>query len=343
MRAARIHRYGPPEVLSIDDVPQPRPGPLDVLVEVHAASVNPVDWKIRSGGQRALIHYRLPWTLGLDVSGRVAEVGRAVTRFRVGDEVYGSPTHRRPGTYADYVAIDERALALKPRRLTHIEAASIPLIGLTAWDALVVGGRLRAGQRALIHAGSGGVGTFAIQLAKALGAHVATTTSARNAELVRSLGADEVIDYREQRFEEVLSEYDFVLDALGGRERDRSLRILKRGGRLATMIGGFPEAVKKRGVVLGTALALIQLAAVRARAARYGVEVYQVLRESDGRMLAAITAHIERGAIRPVIDRVFPLEGIAEAHAYSESGRARGKIAIAIRGGAGFGKVDPGG
>jgi len=332
MRAARIHRYGPPEVLSIDEVPEPEPGPRDVVVEVHATSVNPVDWKIRSGGQRALIHYRLPWTLGLDVSGRVVKVGSAVTRFRIGDEVYGSPTHRRPGTYADYVAIDERALALKPRNLTHVEAASIPLVGLTAWDALVVGGRLRAGEKALIHAGSGGVGTFAIQLAKALRAHVATTTSARNVELVRSLGADEIIDYRERRFDEVLAGYDLVLDALGGQERDRSLRVLKKGGRLPTMIGGFPEETKKRGVVLGAITATLKLASLHLRAAMRGVEVYMVLRESDGRMLEAITSHIERGAIRPVIDRVFPLEAIAEAHAYSESGRARGKIAIAVRG-----------
>lgn len=332
MRAARIHRYGPPEVLSIDEVPEPEPGPRDVVVEVHATSVNPVDWKIRSGGQRALIHYRLPWTLGLDVSGRVVKVGSAVTRFRIGDEVYGSPTHRRPGTYADYVAIDERALALKPRNLTHVEAASIPLVGLTAWDALVVGGRLRAGEKALIHAGSGGVGTFAIQLAKALRAHVATTTSARNVELVRSLGADEIIDYRERRFDEVLAGYDLVLDALGGQERDRSLRVLKKGGRLPTMIGGFPEETKKRGVVLGAITATLKLASLHLRAAMRGVEVYMVLRESDGRMLEAITSHIERGAIRAVIDRVFPLEAIAEAHAYSESGRARGKIAIAVRG-----------
>lgn len=331
MRAARISRYGPPEVFSIDDVPVPRPGPHDVLIEVHAASVNPVDWKIRSGDQRALIHYRLPWTLGLDVSGRVTEVGRRVTRFRVGDEVYGSPTHRRPGTYADYVAVDERALALKPRRLTHFEAASIPLVGLTAWDALVVGGRLRAGDKALIHAGSGGVGTFAIQLAKALGAHVATTTSARNVELVRSLGADEIIDYREQRFDEVLNGYDFVLDAIGGQTRDRSLHILKRGGRLSTLVGGFPEETAKRGLVLGPVFALSQLASVTLRGAMRGVSVYHVLRESEGQMLDAVTRYIDEGAIRPVIDRVFPLEEIADAHAYSESERARGKIVIAVR------------
>lgn len=331
MRAARIHRYGPPDVLQIDEVPEPSAGPRDVRVEVHAASVNPVDWKIRSGHQRALIHYTLPWTLGLDFSGRVVEVGREVTRFRVGDEVYGSPTHRRHGTYADQLVVDERAIAHKPRGLSHVEAASIPLVGLTSWDALVVGGRLRAGQLALVHAGSGGVGCFAIQLAKELGATVATTCSERNVELVRSLGADQVIDYRAERFDRVLSDVDFVLDALGGEERDRSLRIVKKGGCVATMVGGFPEYAERFGVALGSAAAIGSLAAVTLRGAMRGVRVYHVLRECDGTILAQITRRIERGAIRPVIDRVFPLEEIAEAHHYSESGRARGKIAIQIR------------
>ncbi len=331
MRAARIHRYGPPDVLQVDDVPAPRPGPHDLLVEVHAASVNPVDWKIRSGGQRALIHYRLPWTLGLDFSGRVVEVGSKVTRFRVGDEVYGSPTHRRPGTYAELLAVDERVAARKPQNLSHHEAASIPLVALTAWDALVVGGRVRAGHEALIHAGSGGVGTIAIQLAKDLGAYVATTCSAKNEELVRSLGADRVIDYREERFERAMPACDFVLDALGGEERDRSLRIVRRGGCLATMIGGFPAATKKYGVALGAMVAGGELASLFVRGALRGVRVHNVLRESSGMILDQITHRIERGAIRPVIHRVLSLDEIVEAHRESEGGRARGKIVIAVR------------
>jgi NADPH:quinone reductase-like Zn-dependent oxidoreductase len=303
-----------------------------VLVEVHASSVNPVDWKIRSGGQRALIHYALPWTLGLDFSGRVVEVGSKVTRFQVGDEVYGSPTHRRQGTYAEYVAVDERAIAKKPRGVSHVEAASLPLVTLTAWDALVVRGRLAQGQKALIHAGSGGVGTVAIQLAKDLGAYVATTCSAKNADLVRSIGADEVIDYKTARFDEVLSGYDFVLDALGGEERERSLRVLKRGGHLSTMVGGFPEEAEKRGVALGAVVALGTLASITLRAALFrGIQVHHVLRESSGEILEQITKRVERGAIRPIIDRVLPLDEIVEAHRLSESGRARGKIAIEIR------------
>lgn len=335
MRAARIHEYGPPEVLRVEDVEPPRAGPLDLLVEVHASSVNPVDWKIRSGGQRAVIHYTLPWTLGLDFSGVVREVGAKVRGFSAGDEVYGSPTHRRPGCYAELVAVDARAVAHKPRGISHVEAASLPLVALTAWDALVVRGRLAAGQKALIHAGAGGVGTIAIQLAKDLGAYVATTCSERNVELVRSLGADEVIDYQAQRFDEVLKDYDLVLDALGGEARERSLRVLRRGGHLTTMIGGFPEETKKRGVVLGVIAAVSKLAslAIRARVLR-GVHVHNVLRESSGAILAQITRRVERGAIRPVIDRVLPLAEIAEAHRLSEEGRARGKIAIRIREGA---------
>jgi len=329
VRAARIHEYGAPDVFRVEAVPPPVLRPRDLRVEVRASSVNPVDYKIRSGGQRALIHYRLPWTLGLDFSGVVTEVGERVTRFAVGDEVYGSPTHRRPGCYAQQVAIDERQAARKPRNLTHHEAATIPLVGLTAWGALVIQGRLRAGDRALIHAGSGGVGTFAIQLAKALGAHVATTCSARNAELVRSIGADEVIDYRTTKFEDVLDGYDYVLDAIGGETRERSFRVLKRGGRLATMIGGFPAAAKKHGPFLGAPVALWGLISLSIRGPLiHGVSIHHVLREADGRLLDPITALIEADEIRPVIDRVYPLDQIADAHAYIETGRARGKIVI---------------
>lgn len=329
MRAARIHRYGPPEVLQVDDVPVASPGRGELLVEVRAASVNPIDMKIRGGGQRLIIPYRLPWTLGLDFAGVVTELGPGVTRFAVGDAVYGSPTHRKQGTYAEKVVVREPEIAKKPERLSFQEAASIPLVGLTAWDALVVKGRLRRGQKALIHAGSGGVGTFAIQLAKDLGAHVATTCSARNHELVRSLGADEVIDYREKKFEDELSGYDFVLDAIGGETRERSFTVLKRGGHLATMIGGIPKATLEHGPIKGLLVAVGGLASLTIRGrVKHGVHVHHVLRESSGVLLEAITERIDRGAIRAVIDRVYPLEQIVDAHAYIETGRARGKIVI---------------
>ncbi len=329
MRAARIHRYGPPEVLQIDEVPAPTPERGEVVVDVRAASVNPVDLKIRSGGQRAIIHYRLPWTLGLDFAGVVTAVGPGVTRFREGDEVYGSPTHRKPGTYAEQLRVSADEIAKKPSNMTFREAASIPLVGLTAWDALVVKGRLRAGQKALIHAGSGGVGTFAIQLAKDLGAHVATTCSARNHDLVRCLGADEIIDYRETRFEDELSGYDFALDAIGDETRERTFQVLRRGGRLATMIGGVPKATHAHGPALGLIVAGSGLASLMIRGRiKHGVHVHNVLRECSGDQLEQITARIERGAIEAVIDRVYPLEAIVEAHTYLETGRARGKVVI---------------
>jgi len=330
VRAAQIQAYGPPEVLQVEEVPAPpTPGPRDLLVDVRASSVNPIDYKIRNGGQRALIHYKLPWILGLDFSGVVTAVGKRVTRFRVGDEVYGSPTHRRPGAYAEQMLVDERQAGRKPSNMSHQEAASIPLVGQTAWEALVIKGRVEAGHKVLIHAGSGGVGTFAIQLAKSLGAYVATTCSERNAELVRSLGADEVINYRETKFEDVLQDYDYVLDAIGGETRERSFRVLKRGGRLATMIGGFPAATKKYGAWRGAPIALVGLISLSLRGSlRHGVSVHHILREPNGRLLDPITRRIESGEIKAVIDQVFALDRVAEAHAYIETGRARGKIVI---------------
>jgi alcohol dehydrogenase len=338
VRAARIHRYGPPEALRVEDVDPPGPvRPKDLRVAVHAASVNPVDVKIRSGGQRALIHLRLPWTLGLDFAGEVLEVGPRVEGFAVGDRVYGSPTHRRPGTYAEELLVDASQAARIPGRLSYAQAASLPLVALTAWDAFVVKGRLRAGQRVLVHAGAGGVGTFAIQLAKHLGAgFVATTASPRNHALVTSLGADLAIDYRSQRFEEVLADdpVDLVLDAIGGETRRRSLAVLRRGGVIATLIGGFPAATLKHGPVLGPALALSELTAITVGAyLRHRVRVEHVLRSPDGRILDRLRPALASGALVPVLDRTYPLEEIVEAHRYSETGRARGKIVVALRDG----------
>ncbi|MCA9550850.1 MAG: NADP-dependent oxidoreductase [Myxococcales bacterium] len=332
MRAVRMHAYGGPEVLQVDDVPTPTAGKGQVLVEIHASSVNPVDWKIRSGGQRGLVRYRLPRTLGLDVSGVVVAVGPGVTRFQVGDAVYGSPNHTEDGCYAEYAALPEAQLAAKPAQLTHLEAAALPLVGLTAWEALVRKADLQPGERALIHAGAGGVGHVAIQIAKARGAEVITTCSAANAELVRSLGADRVVDYRAERFYEVLSDLDVVLEGVGGPVRDQSLAVLRRGGRMPSIVGGFPAYTKRLGPVLGPPAALVDIAAfmVKARLTK-GVKVYQVMRPPRGDLLEALSALVEAGALRPRIDRVFPLEDVAEAHRYSETGRARGKIVIAVR------------
>ena len=232
MRAVRMHSYGGPEVLQLELVPAPTPGPHDVRVAVHAAAVNPVDFKIRSGGQRSVVWLSMPWTLGMDVSGVVLEVGAQVTAFKVGDEIVASPSHRRMGCYAEEVVIRADEVALKPSSLTHVEAASLPLVALTAWDSLRAM-RVQRGQRVLIQAGAGGVGTVAIQLAKHLGAEVLTTCSAANLELVRELGAKVAIDYRAQDWREVARGCDSVLDALGGEALAFAIATVKRGGRVA--------------------------------------------------------------------------------------------------------------
>lgn len=338
MRAARFHAYGPPSVLRIDEIPRPVVGPDDVLVEVAAASVNPIDTKIRAGGQRGVIRLRLPWVTGLDVSGTVVAMGSRASevsrgsRFAVGDAVFGSPTHRRPGTCAEFVAVDHRELAPKPASLSHAEAASLPLVALTAWQALVRLAKLQAGETVLIQAGAGGVGTIAIQLARHLGARVVTTCSAGNAELVRSLGAERVIDHRVERFDDVLSGLDVVLDSLGGDAKRRALGVLRRGGRLVSLNTDLPALTARHGPHLGALVAAARIAAIGLRGRfGFGVRVQHALRPSDGMLLAEIGALVDAGVIRPVIDRVLPLEEIAAAHAISESGRARGKIVIAVR------------
>ena len=330
MRAARIHEYGGPEVLRVEECEPPRPGPRDVLVRVLAASVNPVDCKIRSGGQRGAVRLRLPAILGLDVSGVVVEAGGEVRGFAAGDEVFSSPTHRRPGTYAEYVAIDEREIARKPAELDHRQAAAIPLCALTAWRCLVTTARLRDGQRALVTAGSGGVGTVAIQIAKHRGAHVTATASVRNHELLRSLGADQVIDYRSESVREVAREMDVVLDATG--EREALLPCVRRGGRLVSIVGGLPAATVRYGPNLALLAVAAAEARLRLRGRVRGVGAGTIVRAADGATLAEVAALCARGAIRPVIDRTFALEEIADAHRYSESGRARGKIVVIVGG-----------
>lgn len=332
VRAARIHAYGDAEELRVEDIEPPSVGPRDLLIEVHASSVNPVDTKIRAGYQRAVVRKRLPAVLGMDVSGVVVEVGAEVSRFKVGDAVWSSPTHRRQGSYAELIAVDERECALKPETLSHHEAASMPLVALTAWDCLVTAGRVRPGQHVLIHAGAGGVGTIAIQLAKHLGAEVSTTCSAANTELVTDLGANRAIDYRVERFEEVLSGLDLVLESLGGDSYWRSLKVLRRGGILTTINTGLPAAVTRYGAYLGVAAVALKLGGAKlASRVRYGVKTAVVVRAASGDNLARIGALVDEGAIRPVIAEVMPLDRIAEAHRANESGRTRGKIVIALR------------
>ncbi len=334
MKTYLIEEYGDRSAVHPAEMPEPRPGPEDVLVEIHAASVNPLDFKIRDGAFKAILPYRLPLVLGNDFAGVVVKAGSAVTRFAVGDEVYARPDKDRIGTFAERIAVHQDDLAPKPAGLTMAEAASLPLVALTAWQALVERARLRPGQKVLIHAGSGGVGTVAVQLAKHLGAYVATTASAANAETVRELGADLVIDYRTQDFEELLDGYDVVLDSLGGRTLDKSLRVLKPGGQVIS-IAGPPTADFARELGANAVLRLVMNALsfkVRRQAKRRGVTYSFLFMKADGARLRELTRLVGTGTLRPVVDSVFPFDRTLDALEYAEEGRAKaGKVVVAMR------------
>lgn len=332
MKAAYIEHYAKNDQVRIGFLPQPHPGPHDLLVRVRAASVNPVDLAIRSGRLKRILPYPLPLTLGSDLSGEVVAVGSAVTRFQVGDAVFARLDKDRIGSFAEYALVSEQAAAPKPASLTHVEAASVPLVGLTAWQALTDIGQVKPGQKVLIQAGSGGVGSLAIQLARTLGADVATTVSKRNEALARDLGAQTVIDYRTQRFDDVLSDMDFVLDTQGGEVLARSFKVLRRGGTVVT-INGAPtaDAVRDYPVVWPVRLALKALHLKDERLARrYRVHYAYLFMRPDGEQLALLGDMLEKGTIKPVIDRVFTLDEAREALAYSETGRATGKVVIEI-------------
>lgn len=328
MRAIELTAYGPPEVLQLAERPDPEPGPRDLRVRVKAASVNPIDTKIRAGAQRAIIRYKLPWILGLDVSGVVEAVGAEVSRFKVGDEVCASLDYKRPGAYAELVLVDEGLAAAKPASLSFEEGAALPLAALTAWQSLIVAGRMKAGDKVFIQAGAGGVGHLAIQLAKARGAWVATTCSERNIEYVAELGADEVINYREQRYEDVLSEMDIVLEAIGGEHRKRSLGVLKKGGRHISIVSDLPKNVKEKGPVLGTLSSFLGVGGFLLCARARGYKPGMVVQSPDAAQLGEVLALAEAGAMTVTIADRFSLEETAAAHASSETGRTRGKIVI---------------
>jgi NADPH:quinone reductase-like Zn-dependent oxidoreductase len=330
MKAFILDRYGKNQTLRLGEMAEPLPGPGEILVKVAAAGLNLLDSKIRAGEFKAILPYKLPLVLGHDVAGIVAEVGAGVTRFRPGDAVYARPRDGQIGGFAETIAIKEADLALKPANLSMAQAASIPLVGLTAWQVLVERAGLGPGQKVLIHAGSGGVGTFAIQLAKHLGASVATTTSAANAALVRDLGADVVIDYHSQKFDEELSDYDVVLSGLDTQTLERSLKVLKPGGKLISISGppdpAFAKA-QKLNFVLHLVVRLIS-AGIRRKARKVRVDYSFLFMRADGEQLARITGLIEDGAIRPVLDRTFPFAALNEAFAYIETGRAKGKVVV---------------
>lgn len=333
MKAFNLTRYGNKDNVKAQDVAMPVMQEDDVLIQIHAAGINPLDSKIRDGEFKLILPYQLPLILGNEFAGVVVQVGAGVTRLKIGDEVYARPDHRRIGSFAEFIAVNENDAALKPKNLTMEEAASIPLVGLTAWQALIELAQIKAGQKVLIHAGAGGVGTFAIQLAKQLGAIVATTTSTQNIDLVRRLGADIVIDYKKTHFEKNLRDYDVVLNSLDGETLRKSLLVLKLGGRLIS-ISGPPTPEFARNLKLGFGLALVmRLLSLRIRylAKRHRVNYSFLFMRANGEQLTQISKLIEAGKIHPVIDRVFQFEATKEAMAYVETGRAKGKLVVKLK------------
>ncbi|WP_030078334.1 MULTISPECIES: NADP-dependent oxidoreductase [Streptomyces griseus group] len=333
MKAFLIERYGDKAGVRAGEVPDPEVGADDVLVKIHAASVNPLDLKLRDGAFKAFLPYRLPLVLGNDLAGTVVRVGPAVTRFAVGDEIYARPDKDRIGTFAELIAVHQDDVAIKPATLTMEEAASLPLVALTAWQALVERAQVQPGQKVLIHAGAGGLGTIAVQLARALGAHVAATASTAKADLVKELGADVVVDYRKQDFETVLDGYDVVLDSLGGENLAKSLRVLKPGGK-AIGVAGPPDAAFARELGLNPILRIVMSAlsfTTRRRAKRRGVTYSFLFMKAGGGTLREFARLVDAGKIRPVVDRVFPFGQTPKAMEYVEKGRAKaGKVVIAM-------------
>jgi NADPH:quinone reductase-like Zn-dependent oxidoreductase len=333
MKAFILERYGKKQELRLADMPQPQLRDDEVLVQVHAAGVNLLDSKLRDGEFKLILPYRVPLILGHDVAGVVVEVGPRVRQFKLGDEVYARTDDFRIGTFAEFVPVKEASLALKAKGLTMEEAASIPLVALTAWQVLVEKANLKNGQKVFIQAGSGGVGTFASQLAKHLGATVATTTSTTNVALVKSLGADVVIDYKTQDFEDVLRNYDVVLNSQDGKTLAKSLRVLKGGGKLISISGPPDPEFGRESAASGFVKLVIWLlsSGIRRKAKSRRVSFSFLFMKANGSQLREITRLLDAGLIRPVIDRIFPFESTNEAMAYVEAGRAKGKVVVKIR------------
>ncbi|MET7699571.1 NADP-dependent oxidoreductase [Streptomyces sp. NPDC005485] len=331
MRAFTVERYGDKAGVRAGDVPDPTVGSHDVLVRIQAASVNPLDRMIRDGEMKTILPYRVPFILGNDLAGVVVEVGTTVTQFAVGDEVFARPDKDRIGTFAELIAVHQDDVAVKPATLTMEEAASLPLVALTSWQVLVERADIQPGQKVLVHAGSGGLGTIAIQLAKQLGAHVATTASTANVDLVKRLGADVVVDYKKQAFETVLHDYDVVLDSLGGETLLKSLDVLKPGGKVIS-VAGPPDAAFARELGANPVVRLVMSALsfrIRRRARRRNVTYSFLFMKASGDQLRELNHLIEAGKIRPVVDTVFPFESTREALEYVEAGRAKaGKVVI---------------
>ncbi|GLY02943.1 NADP-dependent oxidoreductase [Actinoplanes sp. NBRC 101535] len=332
MKAYVIDRYQSRQDVRLAEMPQPTAAAGEVLVRIHAAGVNQLDTKIAQGEFKLILPYRLPLVLGNDLAGVVVRVGAGVHAFAPGDEVYARPDKNRIGTFAEFLTVSQDDLARKPANLTMTEAASLPLVALTAWQALVERADLRPGQKVLVQAGSGGVGTIAIQLAKHLGATVATTASAKNADFLKDLGADIVIDYRTQDFATVLEGYDVVLDSQGPASVAKSMSILKPGGKVIGIAGPpDPDFAREIGgnPILKIATRLLSLQ-TRRRAARLGVDYSFLFMRASGKQLSEITTLVENGNIRPVVDRVFPFSATPQALNHIAQGATKGKIVISM-------------
>ncbi|MDQ1165577.1 NADP-dependent oxidoreductase [Flavobacterium sp. SORGH_AS_0622] len=333
MKAFVINKYSKKQSLQRVELSLPDVKENDILVEIHAAGVNLLDSKIKTGEFKLILPYKLPLILGHDVAGIVVKTGKNVKKFKTGDQIYARVSDYRIGTFAQFIAIDEKDAALKPTNLSMEEAASIPLVGLTSWQVLVERAGVKSGQKVFIQAGSGGVGTFAIQLAKHLGAVVATTAGAQSTGLLKNLGADIVIDYKNSDFEKILSDYDAVLNSQDQKTLEKSLRILKPGGKLIS-ISGPPTPVFAKEIrapwFVKIVLSLLS-SSIRKKAKHKNVDYSFLFMKADGEQLSEITKLIESGVIKPIVDKIFPFEKTNDALSYVESGRAKGKVVIKIK------------
>ncbi|MFV5374406.1 NADP-dependent oxidoreductase [Acinetobacter calcoaceticus] len=328
MKAAYISRYGNIDDVQLNEQSQPPLTADAVLVKVHAASINPLDLRVLEGEFKAILPVKFPFILGNDFAGTVVEVGSNVTQFKAGDEVYAKTDLN--GAFAEYTVVQQSSLALKPQNLSMEQAAALPLVALTSWQALVEIAKVKAGQKVLIHAGSGGVGSIAIQLAKSLGATVATTTSAKNSGWVKELGADIIIDYKTMNFEQELKDYDVVLDTQGGKTLEKSLNVLKRGGRLISISGppdhAFAEAINPNWF-LKCVIPMLSWS-IRHKAKKLGITYSFLFMQPNGQQLSKISELVEAGKIKPVVDQIYDFIQIKEALQYVNTGRAKGKVVL---------------
>ncbi|MFT3980454.1 MAG: NADP-dependent oxidoreductase [Ferruginibacter sp.] len=333
MKAFILNKYGKNEKLHLAEMPEPVIKENEVLVKVHAAGINQLDIKLKAGAFKMIMPYKLPLVLGHDVAGVVIKTGSKVTLVKTGDEVFARVADFRIGTFAEYVAVSENDLALKPKNISMEEAAAVPLVALTVWQAFFEKIKLQKGQKVLIQAGSGGVGTFAIQVAKHIGAIVATTTSANNFDLVKSLGADIVIDYKTQDFETVLKDYDLVLNSQDIKTLEKSLRILKKGGKVISISGPPDTAFAKQAGLnwfLKTIISLLSRKVLK-QAKQLGVNYSFLFMQANGKQLSEIGKLIEAGKIHPVLDKLYPFEQLNEAMTDISSGRAKGKVVVKVK------------